>query len=43
MKEILSSEEIKDIKQSFEEVKQGKVSSIEKVAKNLGIKLKSSK
>tara|TARA_Y100000034_G_C6900437_1_gene416313 strand:+ start:2029 stop:2160 length:132 start_codon:yes stop_codon:yes gene_type:complete len=43
MKEILNDEEIKDIKQSLEEVKQGKVYSIEEVAKDLGIELKNSK
>jgi len=43
MKEILSNEEIKEIRRSLEEVKQGKVSSIEEVAKGLGIKLENLK
>lgn len=38
--ETLSDKEIEEIKQSLEEVKQGKVHSIEQVAKNLGITLK---
>jgi len=38
--ETLSDKEIEEIKQSLEEVKQGKVKSIEQVAKNLGITLK---
>ena len=38
--EILSNEEIEEIKQSLEEVKQGKVYSIEQVAKELGVTLK---
>ena len=38
--ENLSDKEIEEIKQSLEEVKQGKVKSIEQVAKNLGITLK---
>ena len=38
--EILNDEEIEEIKQSLEEVKQGKVYSIEQVAKELGVTLK---
>ena len=38
--ETLSDKEIEEIKQSLEEVKQGKVKSIEQVAKSLGITLK---
>jgi uncharacterized protein with von Willebrand factor type A (vWA) domain len=38
--ETLSDKEIEEIKQSLEEVKQGKIKSIEQVAKNLGITLK---
>jgi len=38
--EALSNKEIEKIKQSLEEVKQGKFKSIEQVAKELGITLK---
>lgn len=38
--ETLSNEEIEEIKQSLEEVKKGKVKSIEQVAKELGITLR---
>ena len=37
--ETLSSEEIEEIQQALEDVKKGRVYSIEKVAKELGIKL----
>ncbi len=38
--ETLTEEEIKDIQAALEEVKKGKLYSIEKVAKDLGIRLK---
>lgn len=38
-KEILTPEEISDIQEALEEVKQGKTKPIELVAKELGIKL----
>ncbi|MFH1210994.1 MAG: hypothetical protein V1645_03685 [archaeon] len=37
--EALSDEEIKDIQEALEEVRQGRTKSIEQVAKELGIKL----
>jgi len=37
--EALTDEEIKDIQEALEEVKQGKTKSIEQVAKELGVKL----
>lgn len=37
--ECLNDEEIKDIQEALEEVKQGKTKSIEQVAKELGVKL----
>jgi predicted transcriptional regulator len=37
--ETLSDTEINDIKKSLEEIKEGKVYSIEQVAKELGVKL----
>lgn len=37
--ESLSDEEIKDIQEALDEVKQGKTKTIEQVAKDLGIKL----
>lgn len=37
--ESLSDEEIKDIQEALEEVRQGKTKTIEQVAKDLGIKL----
>lgn len=38
--EPLSAQEIEEIKQGLENIRQGKVKSIEQVAKELGIKLK---
>jgi len=38
--ETLNEEEIEEIKQSLDEVKRGKVKSIEQVAKEIGITLK---
>ncbi len=38
--EVLSSEEIEEIKIALDEVKRGEVYSIEQVAKELGVKLK---
>ncbi len=37
MEETLSDEEIEDIKEALENVKEGKVESIEKVAKEIGV------
>ncbi|HIH37719.1 hypothetical protein J4460_07400 [Candidatus Woesearchaeota archaeon] len=37
--EVLSAEEITEIQQGLEDIKKGKVSSIESVAKELGVKL----
>ena len=38
--DILTNEDINDIKQGLEDIKAGKIRPIEKVAKDLGIKLK---